>query len=36
LLGAGDTFALLHRFPNVVLWFNGQTHTNRHLPALQP
>jgi hypothetical protein len=28
LLGADDIFALLHRFPNVVLWLNGHTHTN--------
>jgi len=27
LLGAG-LLALLHRFPNVVLWLNGHTHTN--------
>ena len=27
LLGAG-LVALLHRFPNVVLWLNGHTHTN--------
>ena len=28
LLGAGDLVAQLHRFPNVVLWLNGHTHTN--------
>jgi hypothetical protein len=27
MLGAG-LVALLHRFPNVVLWLNGHTHTN--------
>ena len=28
LLGAGEIAAQLHRFPNVVLWLNGHTHTN--------
>ena len=28
LLPAGELVALLHRFPNVVLWLNGHTHTN--------
>ncbi len=28
LVGAADLLALLHRFPNVVLWLNGHTHTN--------
>jgi metallophosphoesterase (TIGR03767 family) len=28
LIGAGELIALLHRFPNVVLWLNGHTHTN--------
>jgi metallophosphoesterase (TIGR03767 family) len=28
LVTGGDLVALLHRFPNVVLWLNGHTHTN--------
>jgi metallophosphoesterase (TIGR03767 family) len=28
LLGAAEILALLHRFPNVVLWLNGHTHLN--------
>lgn len=28
LLHAGEILGLLHRFPNVVLWLNGHTHTN--------
>jgi metallophosphoesterase (TIGR03767 family) len=28
MLGGADVLALLHRFPNVVLWLNGHTHTN--------
>jgi metallophosphoesterase (TIGR03767 family) len=28
VLGAADLLALLHRFPNVVLWLNGHTHAN--------
>ncbi len=28
LLGSGELLAQLHRFPNVVLWLNGHTHTN--------
>jgi metallophosphoesterase (TIGR03767 family) len=36
LLGAGDIFALLHRFPNVVLWLNGHTHTNAVRPRFNP
>ncbi len=28
LLSATEFMALLHRFPNVVLWLNGHTHTN--------
>ena len=36
LLGGADLLALLHRFPNIVLWLNGHTHTNmvraRHDP----
>jgi metallophosphoesterase (TIGR03767 family) len=37
LLGADEILALLHRFPNVVLWLNGHTHLNavrpRHCPG---
>jgi metallophosphoesterase (TIGR03767 family) len=37
VLGAADLVALVHRFPNVVLWLNGHTHTNtvrsHHDPA---
>jgi len=29
LLSGADVLTLLHRFPNVVLWLNGHTHTNR-------
>jgi metallophosphoesterase (TIGR03767 family) len=36
-LGAADLQAVLHRFPNVILWLNGHTHTNairsHHDPA---
>jgi hypothetical protein len=28
LLGSAGLLALLHRFPNVVLWLNGHTHIN--------
>jgi len=28
LIGAAELTALLHRFPNVVLWLNGHTHVN--------
>jgi len=28
LLGGSDILALLHRYPNVVLWLNGHTHLN--------
>ena len=28
LLSGADVLALLHRFPNVVLWLNGHTHVN--------
>jgi metallophosphoesterase (TIGR03767 family) len=28
LLRGADILALLHRYPNVVLWLNGHTHTN--------
>jgi metallophosphoesterase (TIGR03767 family) len=36
LLGAADLLALLHRFPNVVLWLNGHTHTNAIRPHHDP
>jgi metallophosphoesterase (TIGR03767 family) len=36
LLGAADLLALLHRFPNVVLWLNGHTHTNVVSPHRDP
>jgi metallophosphoesterase (TIGR03767 family) len=36
LLGAADLHALLHRFPNVVLWLNGHTHTNVVRPHRDP
>jgi metallophosphoesterase (TIGR03767 family) len=35
LLGAG-LVTLLHRFPNVVLWLNGHTHTNTIRPHPDP
>jgi metallophosphoesterase (TIGR03767 family) len=37
-LGGGELTALLHRFPNVVLWLNGHTHLNavRARPAPGP
>ena len=35
LLGAG-LVSLLHRFPNVVLWLNGHTHTNTIRPRPDP
>jgi metallophosphoesterase (TIGR03767 family) len=35
LLGAG-LVALLHRYPNVVLWLNGHTHTNTIRPHRGP
>ena len=28
----GELLQLLHRFPNVVLWLNGHTHSNRIVP----
>ena len=38
LLGVDSVLPLLHRFPNVVLWLNGHTHTNgirvRHDPSV--
>ena len=36
LIGAGELVALLHRFPNVVLWLNGHTHTNAVRPRPDP
>jgi metallophosphoesterase (TIGR03767 family) len=35
-LGAADLLALLYRFPNVVLWLNGHTHTNAIRPHRDP
>jgi metallophosphoesterase (TIGR03767 family) len=35
-LGAAELLALLHRFPNVVLWLNGHTHTNAVRPHRDP
>ncbi len=37
--GGGDVVALLHRFPNVVLWVNGHSHEHRivaHPGAVDP
>jgi metallophosphoesterase (TIGR03767 family) len=36
LIGAAGLVALLHRFPNVVLWLNGHTHTNAVRPRPDP
>ena len=36
LLGAAALLDLLHRFPNVVLWLNGHTHTNTVRPHRDP
>ena len=36
LIGAAELVALLHRFPNVVLWLNGHTHTNAIRPRRDP
>jgi metallophosphoesterase (TIGR03767 family) len=36
LLSGPDVVALLHRFPNVVLWLNGHTHINRVDPRPDP
>ena len=36
LIGAAELMALLHRFPNVVLWLNGHTHTNAVRPRRDP
>ena len=35
-LVAADLLALLYRFPNVVLWLNGHTHTNAIRPHRDP
>lgn len=35
-LGGGEVEALLHRFPNVVLWLNGHTHVNAIVPRPVP
>jgi metallophosphoesterase (TIGR03767 family) len=35
-LGGGALAALLHRFPNVVLYLNGHVHRNRILPHPDP
>jgi metallophosphoesterase (TIGR03767 family) len=36
VLDAAGLAALLHRFPNVVLWLNGHTHTNAIRPHRDP
>ena len=36
LFSGADLLALLHRFPNVVLWLNGHTHTNAVRPRRDP
>lgn len=36
LLGGTELLALLHRFPNVVLWLNGHTHLNAVRPRRDP
>jgi metallophosphoesterase (TIGR03767 family) len=36
LLGGTDILALLHRYPNVVLWLNGHTHLNAIRPRRSP
>jgi metallophosphoesterase (TIGR03767 family) len=36
LLDAAELLALLHRFPNVVLWLNGHTHANTVRPRPSP
>jgi metallophosphoesterase (TIGR03767 family) len=35
-LGAAAVLALLHRFPNVVLWLNGHTHLNAVRSRVHP
>lgn len=36
LLSGTDILALLHRYPNVVLWLNGHTHLNAVRPRRDP
>jgi metallophosphoesterase (TIGR03767 family) len=36
LVGGPELVAMLHRFPNVVLWLNGHTHTNGITPRIDP
>ena len=36
LLGTDELLTLVHRFPNVVLWLNGHTHTNAIRPRPDP
>lgn len=36
VVGAPDLLRLVHRFPNVVLWLNGHTHTNGVRPRPHP
>ena len=36
LLGSDELLAQLHRFPNLVLWLNGHTHTNAIRPRRDP
>src|ERR1022692_2608922 len=36
LLGSDELLAHLHRFPNLVLWLNGHTHTNAIRPRRDP
>jgi len=35
-IGSRELLASLHRFPNVVLWLNGHTHTNTVRPRRNP
>jgi hypothetical protein len=35
-VGATELLELLHRFPNLVLWLNGHTHTNAVRPRIDP
>ncbi len=36
LLGGAEVLALLHRYPNVILWLNGHTHLNAVRPRRDP
>ncbi|HEY6794753.1 MAG TPA: TIGR03767 family metallophosphoesterase [Kineosporiaceae bacterium] len=36
LVGGQELVETLHRFPNVVLWLSGHTHTNRVRPRIDP